>query len=50
MITGQDLADHLGYVQLTDPVRFKAAWERKASLRLRAGWRPAACPRGRSPS
>jgi hypothetical protein len=27
----------LGYVQLTEPVRFKAAWERAASLRLRAG-------------
>jgi hypothetical protein len=31
------LADQLGYVQLTEPVRFKAAWERAASLRLRTG-------------
>ncbi len=31
------LADRLGYVQLTEPVRFTAAWERAASLRLRGG-------------
>ena len=31
------LADRLGYVQLAKPVRFAAAWERAASLRLRAG-------------
>jgi len=31
------LADALGYAQLTDPVRFRAAWEQAASLRLRAG-------------
>ena len=31
------LADRLGYVQLAEPVRFTAAWERDASLRLRAG-------------
>jgi len=31
------LADQLGYVQLAEPVRFTAAWERAASLRLRAG-------------
>src|SRR5207244_1957275 len=31
------LASRLGYVQLTEPVRFKADWERGASLRLRAG-------------
>jgi conjugative relaxase-like TrwC/TraI family protein len=31
------LADALGYVQLTEPVRFRAAWERVASLRLRVG-------------
>jgi len=31
------LADRLGYVQLAEPVRFKAAWEREASLRLRRG-------------
>jgi hypothetical protein len=31
------LADRLGYVQLTEPVRFTAGWERAASLRLRAG-------------
>ena len=28
------LADRLGYVQLAEPVRFTAAWERTASLRL----------------
>jgi conjugative relaxase-like TrwC/TraI family protein len=31
------LADRLGYVRLTEPVRFTAAWERGASLRLRSG-------------
>jgi hypothetical protein len=31
------LADRLGYVQLAEPVRFRAAWERDASLRLRHG-------------
>jgi hypothetical protein len=31
------LAGQLGHVQLTEPVRFKAAWERAASLRLRVG-------------
>jgi conjugative relaxase-like TrwC/TraI family protein len=31
------LADHLGHVQLTEPVRFKAEWERAASLSLRKG-------------
>ena len=31
------LADRLGYVQLAEPVRFTATWERAASLRLRAG-------------
>jgi hypothetical protein len=31
------LADRLGYVQLAEPVRFTAAWERGATLRLRAG-------------
>jgi hypothetical protein len=31
------LADRLGYVQLAEPVRFTAAWERRASLRLRRG-------------
>ena len=31
------LAERLGYVQLADPVRFRAAWEQAASLRLRAG-------------
>jgi hypothetical protein len=31
------LADMLGYVKLTDPVRFRNSWERNASLRLRAG-------------
>jgi hypothetical protein len=31
------LADRLGYVQLAEPVRFSAGWERDASLRLRAG-------------
>jgi hypothetical protein len=29
------LAERLGYVQLAEPVRFTAAWERGASLRLR---------------
>ena len=31
------LANRLGYVQLAEPVRFIAAWERDASLRLRQG-------------
>jgi hypothetical protein len=31
------LADALGYAQLTQPVRFRAAWEQVASLRLREG-------------
>ena len=31
------LADQLGYVQLAEPVRFTAPWERAASLRLRHG-------------
>jgi AAA domain len=31
------LADRLGFVQLAEPVRFKASWERDASLRLRRG-------------
>jgi hypothetical protein len=31
------LAAELGYVQLPDPVRFRAGWEQAASLRLRAG-------------
>jgi ATP-dependent exoDNAse (exonuclease V) alpha subunit len=31
------LADALGYAQLTEPVRFHAAWEQAASLRLRTG-------------
>jgi hypothetical protein len=31
------LADALGFVQLAEPVRFRAAWEQAASLRLRAG-------------
>ena len=31
------LADRLGYDQLAEPVRFTAAWERAASLRLRQG-------------
>ena len=31
------VADELGRVQLPDPVRFTADWERAASLRLRAG-------------
>ena len=31
------LAGRLGYVQLAEPVRFTAAWERAASLRLRHG-------------
>ena len=31
------LADALGYVQLAEPVRFRAAWEQAASLRLRSG-------------
>jgi hypothetical protein len=31
------LADALGYVRLAAPVRFRAAWEQAASLRLRTG-------------
>jgi hypothetical protein len=31
------LADALGYVQLTEPTRFHAAWEQDASLRLHSG-------------
>jgi len=31
------LADRLGFVQLAEPVRFRAEWEQAASLRLRAG-------------
>jgi conjugative relaxase-like TrwC/TraI family protein len=31
------LAGALGYVQLAEPVRFRAAWEQAASLRLREG-------------
>ena len=31
------LAGALGFVQLAEPVRFRAGWERAASLRLRAG-------------
>ena len=31
------LAGRLGYVLLAEPVRFTAAWEREASLRLRSG-------------
>jgi hypothetical protein len=31
------LAGRLGYVRLVEPVRFRAAWERAASLRLRDG-------------
>jgi Domain of unknown function (DUF5753)/AAA domain len=31
------LADALGYARLTEPVRFHAAWEQAASLRLRDG-------------
>jgi len=31
------LAARLGYVRLAEPVRFRAAWERAASLRLRDG-------------
>jgi AAA domain len=31
------LADRLGYVRLTEPVRFRESWEREASLRLRDG-------------
>ena len=31
------LADALGYVQLAEPVRFRAAWEQAGSLRLREG-------------
>ena len=31
------LASALGYARLAQPVRFRAAWEQDASLRLRAG-------------
>src|ERR1700720_3909630 len=31
------LAGALGFVQLAEPVRFRAGWEQAASLRLRAG-------------
>ena len=31
------LAEALGFVQLTEPVRFRAGWEQAASLRLRTG-------------
>jgi conjugative relaxase-like TrwC/TraI family protein len=31
------LADRLGYARLAEPVRFREAWERAASLRLRGG-------------
>ena len=31
------LGDALGFVQLAEPVRFRAGWEQAASLRLRAG-------------
>jgi conjugative relaxase-like TrwC/TraI family protein len=31
------LADHLGYVRLAEPVRFREPWEQAASLRLRDG-------------
>ena len=31
------LADALGYARLAEPVRFRAAWEQQASLRLRDG-------------
>jgi hypothetical protein len=31
------LADTLGFVQLAEPVRFRARWEQAASLRLRTG-------------
>jgi AAA domain/TrwC relaxase len=31
------LASELGYVQLAEPVRFRAGWEQAASLRLRTG-------------
>jgi ATP-dependent exoDNAse (exonuclease V) alpha subunit len=31
------LASRLGYVQLAEPVRFRAGWEQAASLRMRAG-------------
>jgi ATP-dependent exoDNAse (exonuclease V) alpha subunit len=34
------LAGALGYARLADPVRFRAAWEQAASLRLRAGDAP----------
>ena len=31
------LAAELGYVQLAEPVRFRAGWEQAASRNLRAG-------------
>jgi ATP-dependent exoDNAse (exonuclease V) alpha subunit len=31
------LAEKLGYVELAEPTRFRAAWQQEASLRLRAG-------------
>jgi hypothetical protein len=31
------LADALGFLQLAEPVRFRAGWEQAASMRLRAG-------------
>src|ERR1022692_3822276 len=34
------LAGTLGYVRLAEPVRFRAEWERAASLRLPAGGPP----------
>ena len=34
------LAEALGFVQLTEPVRFRERWEQAASLRLRAGTPP----------
>jgi hypothetical protein len=33
----KDATSYLGYVQLTEPQRFRAPWEQAASLRLRAG-------------
>jgi hypothetical protein len=41
------LAGRLGYARLTEPVRFKAAWERAASLRLRDGDPPVIADYGR---
>jgi len=35
---GMDMLDrHLGHVELSDPARFRQAWEREATLRLRQG-------------